>query len=50
MIESPVVNAIITEIDKLNFERTENELSYKQFDLLYQTFESLKLQGSSKNF
>lgn len=47
MIESPVVNAIITEIDKLNFERTENELSYKQFDLLYQTFESLKLQGSS---
>jgi len=29
MIESPLVKAIITEIDKLNFERTENELSFK---------------------
>jgi hypothetical protein len=29
MIKSPVVKAIITEIDKLNFERTDNELGFK---------------------
>ena len=50
MIKSPVVKAIITEIDKLNFERTDNELGFKQFELLHQTYESLKLQGSAVNF
>jgi hypothetical protein len=29
MVKSPIVKDIISQIDKLQFERTDNELSYK---------------------
>lgn len=50
MTSSSILDSAIRDIDRLPFERTDNELTFKQFERIHETYQSLKLQGSKVNF